>query len=62
MIGNKIANKITEVSKSSPQNNLETIRNEQLQYCKHQPALDNNNAITNFDANNTTTECLKLKK
>ena len=28
MIGNKIANKITKVSKSSLQNNLETIRNE----------------------------------
>ena len=28
LIGNKIANKITKVSRSSPQNNSETIANE----------------------------------
>ena len=28
MIGNKIANRITKVSKSSPQNNSETLTNE----------------------------------
>ena len=28
LIGNKIANSITKVSKNSPQNNSETIRNE----------------------------------
>ena len=28
MIGNKIANRITKVSKNSPQNNSETVANE----------------------------------
>ena len=30
LIGNKIANKITKVSRSSPQNNSETIANEHV--------------------------------
>ena len=31
-MGNKIADKITKVSKTSPQNNLETVTNEEERY------------------------------
>ena len=77
LIGNKIADKITRVSKTSPQNNLhkneETLREKYgdaysktsgnlWQYHCEEPALDNNGNIIGFHADNKNSTSFKFKQ
>ena len=77
LIGNKIADKITRVSKTSPQNNLQTseeILREKYsdaylktsgslwQYHCEEPALDNNGNTIGFHADNKNSTSFKFKQ